>query len=174
MQEPAVADARGWYGLGWQLRRTEDGDAVVEHLGSAAGFQTLLLLAPARDLAVAALTNSGRGGVAIRGLVERLGLGPDEPSPVEVSPRKLDELAGTYRSGGLDVVGSVEDGLLRIEAAEIDPFTGDRVAAPPAHAWPAGKTSFVVVDAESRGSRLDFPGDDLVRYDGVLARRVRS
>lgn len=174
MQERAVEDARGGYGIGWQLRRTATGDAIVEHLGSAAGFQTLLLLAPERDTAVAALTNSGRGSAAIRGLVERLELGPAEPPSVQVPALELDRLSGTYRSGGLEVVVSGADGMLRVEAAEVDPFSGESVGDPQVHARPVGSGRFVVVDAEWQGTRFDFPRSDLIRYGGVLARRARA
>jgi CubicO group peptidase (beta-lactamase class C family) len=172
MQGPAIDDARGSYGLGWQLRRSASGDRIVEHLGSAAGFQTILLLVPERDLALAALTNSGRGSAAIRGLVERLGLAPDEPPDVRLARDELVQFAGTYRSDTLEVCVDVEGGGLRIEAVELDPFSGDRVADPPVHARPAGSRLFVVVDDEWRGTRLDFPGPDLVRHGAVLARRV--
>lgn len=174
MQEPAIADARGWYGLGWQLRRSARGDRIVEHLGSAAGFQTILLLAPERALALTALTNSGRGSAAIGGLVERLGLGPEDPPVVQLAREELVQFEGTYRSGSLEVTVAVDGRELRIEAVELDPFSGERVADPVVHARPAGPRSFVVVDEEWCGARLDFPGTELVRYGGVLARRVRA
>jgi hypothetical protein len=51
-----------WGGLGWAIRFI-DGVKVVEHGGSLNGFQVKLKFIPARNFAIAILTNSGRGSV---------------------------------------------------------------------------------------------------------------
>src|SRR5919201_6940581 len=76
MQRQLISVPGGAYGLGWFLFR-----GAVEHPGSAAGFQSLLLLVPDERVAFAALANSSRGQGAIRDVRERLGLG--RASPVE-------------------------------------------------------------------------------------------
>src|SRR6185312_11784733 len=65
MQRPHISSHGFDYGLGWFLTARR-GRTTVEHGGSAAGYQSLLLLVPGEGVAVAALTNSSRGSLAIR------------------------------------------------------------------------------------------------------------
>ncbi|MEA2426380.1 MAG: hypothetical protein QOF37_8, partial [Thermoleophilaceae bacterium] len=65
MQRPITSGPGFSYGLGWFLSGRR-GEPTVEHMGSAAGYQSLLLLAPRQRVAVAALSNSSRGLAAIR------------------------------------------------------------------------------------------------------------
>ena len=138
------------------------------------GFESLLLLVPDEGLALAVLTNSSRGDVAIRGVLETLGLAPDEPPPVPPDVEQLRSLAGSYRGQTEEVtVTALEDGL-RIRVVEIDPYDGEGAEQPPLTVAPVGPRDFVVRDGDLRGERIDFPGRRWIRVGGVLAERVEG
>jgi hypothetical protein len=168
MRKPHVPVHGFDYGLGWFLNRRR-GRLTVEHPGSAAGFQTLLMLIPGEGLAVAALTSSSRGAAAIREVLADLELAEAEPTFVQLGD--LSAFAGLYRGQTLEVGIEVEDEGVRVEVAEIDPFVPDRQVYPPMHARPVGEREFEIVDGEWVGERFDFPRPDLVRMT-VLAQRV--
>ena len=168
MQRPLITSHGFDYGLGWfvNLRR---GRLTVEHPGSAAGYQSLLLLVPGEDLAVAALTNSSRGLLAIRDVVAELGLAEEESRFVE--PGDLSEFAGRYRGQKLELTVEAETDGLVVEVAEIDPFVPDRQVYPAMLARRVGEREFELVDGEWVGERFDFPRPGLARMT-VLAQRV--
>jgi CubicO group peptidase (beta-lactamase class C family) len=169
MQQPQIAAPGGSYGLGWFLRQSE-GRRIVEHPGSVAGFQSLLLLVPDERFGFAALSNSSRGSAAIRDLLERLGLGSTRPDfPLE--PEQLAAFGGTYSGDGIEVEVAPEDGRLSVAVTTFDPLSGENVAYPPVLARPVAEREFEVVDAEWRGERLTFPRDGFVCV-GVLAART--
>lgn len=172
MQIPQVEVPPGGYALGWSTRSV-GGREVVEHGGSVLAFESLLLLVPAETLALAVLTNSSRGDVAIRGVLETLGLARDEPPSIPLEADELRSLAGSYRAQGGEVtVTALEDGL-RLRIVEIDPF-GDRLEHPPLRMEPIDLREFVVRDGDLRGERVDFPGPRWLRVGGVLAERIGS
>src|SRR5437588_249642 len=70
LHEPRAAALGAQYALGWWVRALEDGRTVLEHEGSVAGYQSLLLLVPEEATALAVLTNSWRGSGLIRRVVE--------------------------------------------------------------------------------------------------------
>ena len=169
MQQPQIAAPGGSYGLGWFLRQS-GGRRIVEHPGSVAGFESLLLLVPDERFGLAALSNSSRGSAAIRDLLERLGLGSTGPDfPLE--PEQLDAFGGTYSGDGIEVEVAPEDGRLSVAVTVLDPLSGESVAYPPVLARPVAEREFEVVDAEWRGERLTFPRDGFVCV-GVLAART--
>jgi len=169
MQQPQIAAPGGSYGLGWFLRQSGC-RRIVEHPGSVAGFQSLLLLAPDERFGFAALSNSSRGSAAIRDLLERLGLGSTGPDfPLE--PEQLAAFGGAYSGDGIDVAVAPEDGRLSVAVTTFDPLSGENVAYPPVLARPVAEREFEVVDAEWRGERLTFPRDGFVCV-GVLAART--
>lgn len=133
-----VAEALGArYALGWWTR-----DGVVDHEGSVAGYQSLLLLVPERELVLAVLTNSWRGSALIRHVVDDLGvIARDEVSQAAVE--------GTYGLDGLEAV--VEDG--RITERETDPVTGALVE----------RRYRYSADATLMSWRSDFPRDGVAR-----------
>jgi CubicO group peptidase (beta-lactamase class C family) len=142
------------YGLGWFLKRRQGHDAV-EHPGSVLGFQSLLTLVPEERVAFASLTNSSRGSAAIRDVLSELGLGEDQGSPVELAD--LTRFAGRYRGQEGMVELTHENGFLRVERTEIDPFSQEAVVLPAVRARPIGEREFEIVDGEWRGERFDFP-----------------
>jgi CubicO group peptidase (beta-lactamase class C family) len=168
MQRPLSTGPGFRYGLGWFLWETRAGPAVG-HPGSVLGCESLLRLVPGEGLAVAALSNSSRGYAAIRDVVRELGLG-EEDLP-EVALEDLTAFAGRYRAQDLELELVPEDGVLRVERTEVDPFTGEMNAYPTVRARPVGEREFEIVDGEWRGDRLDFPRPGFVRM-GYLATRT--
>ena len=169
MQEPQVGAPGGAYGLGWFLREA-GGHRVVEHAGSAAGYQSLLLLLPDERFALVALTNSSRGSAAIDGILDRLGLGRTSHAAAAPAPGTFASLAGRYRGQLLELeIEPDEEGLV-LAVAERDPFSGEVVRYRPVRAQAVSEREFVVVEGEWRGDRLDFPRDGLARFGTVAAR----
>jgi CubicO group peptidase (beta-lactamase class C family) len=169
MQQPQIAAPGGSYGMGWFLRQS-GGRRIVEHPGSVAGFESLLLLVPDERFGFAALSNSSRGSAAIRDLLERLGLGSTGPD-FPLDPEQLAAFGGTYSGDGIEVEVASEDGRLSVAVTTFDPLSGENVAYPPVLARPVAEREFEVVDAEWRGERLTFPRDGFVCV-GVLAART--
>src|SRR5262245_17686732 len=171
MQQPQIDSPGGSYGLGWFLRQSA-GRRIVEHPGSAAGFQSLLLLAPDEGLAFAALANSSRGSAAIRELLERLGLAAPADSHVSLTAEELSGFAGTYSGNGVEIDVAPDDGQLRLRLTSFDPFSGESTVFPPVLARAVGEREFEVVESEWRGDRLTFPREGFVCV-GVLAARTK-
>jgi Beta-lactamase len=150
------------YGLGWLLKERQ-GRRCVEHPGSVLGYQSLLLFAPDESLAFAALTNSSRGYAAIRDVLRSIGLGDDELPTV--TRTDLTRFAGRYVGQGAIAEFVAEDGFLRVERTEVDPFTGETSSWPTVRGRPVGEAEFEIVDGEWRGDRFDFPRPGLVCLD---------
>ena len=150
------------YGLGWFLKRRR-GHGAVEHPGSVLGFQSLLTLVPEEQVAFAALANSSRGTAAIRDVLREIGLGEDQAAPVESVD--LGRFAGRYRGQEGMVELTPENGCLRVERTEIDPFSQEAMVLPSVRARPIGEREFEIVDGEWRGERFDFPRPGFVCMD---------
>jgi CubicO group peptidase (beta-lactamase class C family) len=75
LHRPVVSALGAEYALGWWVR-----DGVLDHEGSVAGYQSLLLIVPERELVLAMLTSSWRGSALIRHVVEDLGVVPAPPA----------------------------------------------------------------------------------------------
>jgi CubicO group peptidase (beta-lactamase class C family) len=170
LQRPQIETGTDAYGLGWSLQ-TSQGRPVVEHKGSAAGYQSLLRLVPEEGLAFAGLTNSSRGLAALLDVLEPLGLAREGAPEHRLSAERLASLAGRYRAQGLELELVPEDGRLRLELTELDPFRSEPRVYPSLHARPIGEREFEIVDGDLRGKRFDFPRDGFVRLD-VLAERA--
>jgi CubicO group peptidase (beta-lactamase class C family) len=170
MQTPQVATGSEAYGLGWMLHES-NGRQVVEHTGSAAGYQSLLRLVPSESVAFAGLTNSSRGGAALRDVLERLGLDREEAPDFPLPADALAAFAGRYEGQGTTLEFAPEDGGLGVTMTATDPFTGAAEVYPIVHARPIGPREFEIVDGEWRGDRFDFPRDGLVNM-GTLAIRA--
>ena len=167
--QQAFSDGPGFrYGLGWFLWETHAGRAVG-HPGSVLGYESLLRLIPGERLAVAALSNSSRGYAAIRDVIRDLGVGELEPSQGTVDD--LTQFAGRYQGQELELEFVPEDGHLRVECTERDPFSGEWSAYPSVRARPVGQREFEIVDGEWRGDRFDFPRAGFVCM-GSLAMRI--
>ena len=176
MREPQIdagnfADA---WGIGWDIR-TIDGARVIAHGGSINGFQTQLTLVPEQGVAVAILTNSGRGSAAIRGieaaaLAECCGLRASPPARVALPDAELARFAGRYTQPLLEFVVTVDSGALRVAWTANDPVVGT-LAMPPLTLAPLGGWAFVVTGGEQEGSRVEFI--PTVDRDGEAVRFIR-
>jgi CubicO group peptidase (beta-lactamase class C family) len=169
MQRPLVAGPGFEYGLGWFVTHTR-GPVCVEHSGSAAGYQSLLLLVPSAGVAFAALANSSRGAAAIRDVLEHIGLAPVEAPDVPLSSEELAAFGGRYEGQGVEIELVPSDGRLRVELTELDPFSGERQVYPSVTARPIGDREFEIVDGEWRGERFGFPRDDVVTMGSIAVR----
>jgi CubicO group peptidase (beta-lactamase class C family) len=149
LHQPVVEALGARYALGWWVR-----DGVLDHEGSTAGYQSLLLLSPERRLVLAVLTNSWQGSALIRHVVEALSLAPSStPAPVEQGD-------GTYALDDLTAViagGSVTE-------TEPDPLT--RV--------PVERRYRLSTDATLMSWRSDFPRPSVARIGWVALPRVSA
>ncbi len=170
LQRPHVDGPGFRYGLGWFVTRRGD-RAAVEHMGSVAGYQSLLLLVPEEQVAVAALANSSRGLAPIRQVTRRLGLTPDRAEDYPLSPAALETFAGRYHGQGLALELAADDGMLRLAVVEVNSLTGEEQSWPGVRARPVGDAEFEILEGEWRGERFDFPRPGVVRF-GTLAVRV--
>src|SRR5438445_4615811 len=95
MRDPQSEALGGGYGLGWWVRDA-GGRVALDHEGSVAGYQSLLLLVPEEQFALAVLTNSWRGSGLVRRVVEQLGLAVGAPAAVASPGVRPPDLAGRY------------------------------------------------------------------------------
>jgi CubicO group peptidase (beta-lactamase class C family) len=147
LHEPVGEALGARYALGWWAR-----DGVLDHEGSVAGFQSLLLLVPEATVVLAVLTNSWKGSVLIEHVVEALRLVP--PTQGELERGSID---GTY---ALDRIEAV---VTRTSVTEIetDPLTG----APIERRYP------LRLDAPLMSWRSDFPRPGVARIGWVALPR---
>lgn len=171
MQRPQIEVGSHAYGLGWFLGDRDGGGPLIEHSGSAAGYESVLLLVPDERIAFAALTNSSRGAAAIRDLREALDLLPRQLPALPLPATAVARFAGRYSGPGLELEFVADDGRLRVELTELDPFTGKTSTHPRVLAHPIGEREFEIESGEWRGERFDFPRDGVVCI-GALAFRV--
>lgn len=147
LHEPVASALGASYACGWWVR---DG-GVLDHEGSIAGFQSLLLLVPERKLVLAMLTNSWRGSSLIRHVVDDLGVVPQSD---------CNQIAheGRYAIDGFEAV--VADG--QITERETDPVTGAAIE----RRYPFS------ADATLMSWRSDFPRDGVARVGWTALPRV--
>jgi CubicO group peptidase (beta-lactamase class C family) len=173
--EPVVSRPGGAQAPGWLLERRGE-DELVFHPGSAAGFQSLLVLVPGRRVAVAALSNSARGADAFRPVVEaalgQLGVPPWSPARRPLDGAALDAFAGGYHGADEEVEVRRAGGGLEVRVVGRDPFTGRMLEEPPVLGHPVGPRTFAVLHGDSSGDHFDFP-ERFFRLGSVLAERVR-
>ena len=167
LHEPRVAALGARYALGWWVREHADGRMTLDHEGSVAGYQSLLLLVPGEALALAVLTNSWRGSGLARRVVESLGV---LPHPVGTGAA-LDDIAGSYELDGAEAsVEPAADGIV-VSEAETDPVTGTRRSTRyPAR--PIGDGVYGFAHGTLMSHRLDFPRPGLARIGWVVLPRV--
>ncbi len=167
LHEPQAAALGARYALGWWVREHADGRTTLDHEGSVAGYQSLLLLVPAESLALAVLTNSWRGSGLVRRVVESLGL---LQRPLETADAH-DDIAGSYELDGAEAsIETTGDGI-RVSQAETDPVTASRQSTRyPARSIGGGVYGFARGTLMSH--RLDFPRPGLARVGWVALPRV--
>jgi CubicO group peptidase (beta-lactamase class C family) len=147
LKEPVIDALGAQYALGWFVR-----EGIVDHEGSVAGYQSLLLLVPAERLVLAVLTNAWNGVALIRRVVGDLGVVPSPPTAARQSRD------GVYR---LDTFEAEVRGE-RIREREVDPVTGDVVERRYRY-WP---------DAPLMTLRSDFPREGVARIGWTAMPQV--
>lgn len=169
LHEPHVDALGARYALGWWVRTLETGRSALDHEGSVAGYQSLLLLVPEEALALAVLTNSWRGSGLIRRVVESLGL---SPGALAATPLP-DAVAGTYALDGVEAVVEVSGDGLTVSETERDPVTGSSTATR-FPVQPLGGRVYGFARGVLMSHRLDFPWPGLARIGWVVLARVES
>jgi CubicO group peptidase (beta-lactamase class C family) len=155
------------YALGWWVRRLTDGRTVLDHEGSVAGYQSLLLLVPEDGLVLALLTNSWRGSGLVRRVVEGLSLVPRAPGP----PSAAEDVAGSYALDTSEAVVAGAGQALNVTERDTDPVTGaSRSFTFPAS--PVGGGVFGFGGGLLMSHRLDFPRPGLARIGWVVLPRT--
>ena len=123
------------------------------------GYQSLLLIAPEEETALAVLTNSWRGSGLIRRVVRDLGL---VPGPVETSGE--DHVGpGRYALDDTVAVVSEHNGRWRVAESETDPLTGVRIERPEYAVDPLGSGVYGFAGGLLMSHRVDFPRDGIAR-----------
>lgn len=175
-----VHSASEW-GLGWGISRNHD-VMLISHNGGTNGFITQFTVIPERRAAFAILTNSSRGGAAIRGisrwiLAHEFALPYEPPRPVRLDPEQLAPLAGHYRQPMAKLTFSVVEPGLQLDAVDRNPFTQEDHPQPPVILTPISETAFLAMEGEFESMRVDFlPGPDdrpaYVRVGSRLSQRA--
>jgi CubicO group peptidase (beta-lactamase class C family) len=154
------ADALGaCYCLGCWSRTLAGGRAAFDHEGSVGGYQSLLLLVPEEETALAVLTNSWRGSGLIRRVVRDLGLVPE---PVEI-PGADHVGPGRYALDDAVAVVAEQNGRWRVAESETDPLTGLRIERPEYAVDPLGGGVYGFAGGLLMSHRVDFPRDGVAR-----------
>jgi len=159
VQEPRAEALGARYCLGCWSRTLAGGRAAFDHEGSVGGYQSLLLIAPEEDAALAVLTNSWRGSGLIRRVVRDLGLarGPIETSGEDhIRP-------GRYALD--DAVADVAEhnGRWRVAESEVDPLTDRRIDRPEYGVDALGGGVYGFAGGLLMSHRVDFPRDGVAR-----------
>jgi CubicO group peptidase (beta-lactamase class C family) len=169
LHEPRVDALGARYALGWWVREHADGRTTLDHEGSVAGYQSLLLLVPSEMLALVVLTNSWRGSGLARRVVESLELLP-HPAVAGVA---RDDVAGKYELDGAEAFVELTDDGIIVAEAETDPITGTRRSTR-YPALPIGDGVYGFAHGTLMSHRLDFPRPGLARAGWVALPRVEQ
>lgn len=164
MREPQSHALGAGYGLGWWVRDA-GGRAALDHEGSVAGYQSILLLVPEEQVALVVLTNSWRGSGLVRRVVSALGLAAGPPAarpgvrPRDASGLELTEydVAGRYALDDAEATVEAAGDELFVRESETDPVTGALLAGPRLHARPIGGGVYGYAGGGLMSHRLDFP-----------------
>jgi CubicO group peptidase (beta-lactamase class C family) len=173
LREPR-ADALGArYCLGCWRRELAGGRTALDHEGSVGGYQSLLLVLPEEEAALAVLTNSWRGSGLIRRVVRDLGLVPAGTGPVAVTTVFQGRPPTRYALDGAEAVVQLR-GRLFVSEAETDPLSGARIERPPYRLDPLGDGVCGFAGGLLMSHRVDFPRPDVARIGWVALPRVDS
>jgi hypothetical protein len=172
LREPQ-ADALGArYCLGCWTRELEGGRIAIDHEGSVGGYQSLLLLVPEEETALAVLTNSWRGSGLIRRVVRELGLVPARTEAAVTADYQV-RTPARYELDGMEAVVDVR-GSVRVAEAETDPVTGTRIERAPYPLEPLGGGVYGFAGGLLMTHRVDFPRHDVARVGWVTLPRAAS
>ena len=181
MREPQSQALGAGYGLGWWVRDA-GGRAALDHEGSVAGYQSLLLLVPEERVALAVLTNSWRGSGLVRHVVEQLGLAAGPPvsrpgvRPRDMAGRELAEhtVAGRYALDDAHALVEETAADLFVQEREIDPVTGEPLDGPRLRARPIGGGVYGYAGGGLMSHRLDFPRAGIGRIGWLAMPRTEQ
>ena len=159
LREPRAEALGGRYCLGCWSRELAGGRLAFDHEGSVGGYQSLLLLVPEDETALAVLTNSWRGSGLIRRVVQELGLVPAplaeaEDGRIEPGRYELDDAVA--------VVGN-RSGRWRVAESETDPLTGLRIDRPEYAVDALGGGVYGFAGGVLMSHRVDFPRTGVAR-----------
>ena len=171
--EPRVEALGARYGLGWWVRTRDDGVTVVDHEGSVAGYQSLLLLVPEERLALAVLTNSWRGSGLVRRVVERLALAAAPAARTKTTVSDTGTWPGGTRSTAPRRPSRRPATGSACARARLDPVTGDRIEQPSFAAEPLGGGVYGFAGGLLMSHRLDFPQPGFARVGWVALPRAK-
>lgn len=161
MHTPFVpAGGLEWVGLSWFIQDI-DGVRVLRHSGGTKGQATELTLVPARQFALALLTNCDEGSplknqVRPLALKEYLGLEWPQPTPIRVPVETLRSLAGQYDSAMETCEIVLEGEQLILHLTEKGGFPTPDVPPPPQQPPPVRLALY----GEDRVIALDNPMKD--------------
>jgi CubicO group peptidase (beta-lactamase class C family) len=172
LQEPQAEALGARYCLGCWRRELAGGRIAFDHEGSVGGYQSLLLLGPEDETALAVLTNSWRGSGLIRRVVRELGLVPARDE-IGVSAASPIHPPARYELDGLAAVAELR-GSLRVSEAETDPVTGARIERAPYPVEPLGGRVYGLAGGLLMSHRIDFPRPDVARVGWVALPRADS
>lgn len=164
---PQAEALGGAYALGCWIRPLAGGRTARDHEGSVAGYQSLLMVVPEEQAALAVLTNSARGSMLIRRVVDALGL-----VPAAADPGGADAEPGRYALDGDEATVARRGGSVRVAEAATDPVTGVRVRLPAARVTPLGGGVYGYAGGLLTSHRLDFPRPGVARVGWVALPRA--
>jgi CubicO group peptidase (beta-lactamase class C family) len=159
VRQPRAEALGGRYCLGCWSRPLAGGRAAYDHEGSVGGYQSLLLLVPEEEAALAVLTNSWRGSGLIRRVVRDLELVPaplEGTGAVQVEP-------GRYALDDAVAVLAEHNGRWRVTESETDPLTGTRIDRPEFGVDALGGGVYGFAGGVLMSHRLDFPRHRVAR-----------
>ena len=154
VREPRAEALGGRYCLGCWSRELAGGLLAFDHEGSVGGYQSLLLLVPGEQTALAVLTNSWRGSGLIRRVVRDLGL---VPAPIADSGVGGELEGGHYALDDSIAAVTEHNGRWRVAESETDPLTGLRIARPVYAVDELGGGVYGFAGGLLMSHRIDFP-----------------
>jgi CubicO group peptidase (beta-lactamase class C family) len=170
LREPQAEALGARYALGCWSRELAAGRACLDHEGSVAGYQSLLLLLPGDGAALVVLTNSWRGSGLIRRVVQALGLAPaGEPSWDGAQPE-----AGRFELDGAEALVERHGAGWRVSEAEQDPVAHVRIERAPYPIEPVETGVFGFAGGLLMTHRVDFPRPGVARVGWVALPRTEA
>jgi CubicO group peptidase (beta-lactamase class C family) len=170
VREPQAEALGARYCLGCWSRELTGNRLALDHEGSVGGYQSLLLLVPEQETALAVLTNSWRGSGLIRRVVRDLDL---KPAPFEGAGSTPIE-AGRYALGNSEAVVAESGGRWRVSESETDPLTRTRIERPAYAVDLVGHGVYGFAGGLLMSHRLDVPRPGVARIGWVALPRTNS